>query len=668
MTVSWAEVGSLPPPASVSSNDASGKQDVSDNDAQQGKDDEDSGGSQDSEVETEEQDPQNEGDSDEAKKAKVEGDTEIGEIKVEEEELAGVYSPEPTPKVIIKPEELERSALEDLTGLSRKSTFNIQEFFGGNALSLLGLNPKFTLILIDGRRVAGRIDEKIDASQIPLLGVERIEVIRGPLATLYGTGAVAGVVNIITRKPKNKLELSQISRGGSNGFNSQTLELGGKAKSFDYFFAYRRAQRSSFDLNNLNAETDGDAYLNHYFKARLLARVSGNSEISLNGGFFDESNHNVQTTFGGLSRRGEFDTERLDASLAINRKLSSRSELTFTHGVSSYGHSVRTFLVNIDPNNLTEDRFRDEISDTELAYKTYGEEFFLQIGAVRSKEHINSPRILVTRASYWLNSFFVNYENFISSDTSLSLGIRLDEHQSFGSEFSPKVSYWRRSGDFDMRIGYGRGFRAPSLKELYFEFNSPFGYTVRGNPLLTPETVDSFYAAGSYTRGRKFFADLSLFYADVNGMIIPTEVSDSPLVFKEINVANAKSKGATLTVSYKPSEVVTFSLDQTYTVAKDEDTGNLLPQNPRYRGILSVLWKFSPTYELELVNTLVSPQYTSIENTRLAPGYTTLDLNLVKKTGRGKWMFNVRNLTDRVNRRYAPKPGREFFISYEANL
>ncbi len=604
--------------------------------------------------------------SEDSERGKEEAE-EVGEIKVEEK-VSGTYAPEPTPKIVINAEELKRSALEELTGLSRFSSFNIQEFFGGNALSILGLNPKFTLILVDGQRVAGRIDEKIDASQLPLLSVDRIEVIRGPLATIYGSGAVAGVVNIITKVPQDKLTANYLTRGGSHSFNSQFFELAGTEGTKKYLLAYRRAQRSSFDLYKRNPATDGDAFLNQFLKLRYSTQLGNKTEVNLSGSLFEENNNNIQTTFGGLARRGDFDTTRTDYSLSLIRKLNATSELSLSHNLSEYGHNVRTTLVNIEAVSPTEDRFRDEVRDTELSYKGYGERYLIQAGVGRSREHINSPRILIERASFWLNSFFVNYEAYLSGGNSLSLGLRYDEHKSFGSEFSPKVSFWKDGKKVDFRIGYGKGFRAPSLKERYFEFNSPFGYTVRGNPNLTPEIANTFLVGISFTPNDKSAFDITAFESKVSGMILPTEVRSNPLIFREINVARARSSGVTITASSLLSRRFRLSLDQTYTIAKDEDTGNFLPQNPKYRGVLSLLYQSSDKWEAELVGTLASSQYTSLENTRIAPGHGTLDANISVKSRYGKIILNVRNVFDRVNGTYGPKPGREFFLSLERSL
>jgi len=589
---------------------------------------------------------------------------QLGEIKVTARIFSGRLLPEPMPVESLSMEDFELAAAEDLSALDRASSVTVQEYFGGNAISLLGLNPKFTQILVDGQRVSGFIDQKIDAAQIPLAGIERIEVIRGPLSPLYGSGAVGGVVNLITRRPQEKLEGAWRLRGGSHGFNSESLEVCKASSGGEFFLSFRRGQRNTIDLNKRTPETDGDAYNSSHLLGRGSLNLSPHLAFAFQGSYFDEFSHNTQSAFGGLPQRNDFDTRRVDTTSTLTYHPRANLSCSLCHHESSYDHHVSTYFETLTPNRLREDSFNERFSDTELTLKSYTASDLWQSGLIHSRDDITSERVFDGRASTHTDSLYANWEHFLSDRSSVSLGLRADDHSSFGLNFSPKFSFWQQlSPAAQLRIGYGHGFRAPSLKELYFSYNSPYGYTVRGDPNLAPEIADGVTATLSYAPSRDSLWEFTLFRNEVKDLITASRVSSAPMVFKEVNVGRARTQGLSIYHQRRLLDDLTVSCDNTIAMAEDVDTGNLLPQSPRTRSVLSLKARFNRWGEVELANTLRSPYYTSVENTRLAPGFYTLDVNWRLPTEWGDLILNAKNLFDRVNRRYGPKPGREFFLS-----
>ncbi len=121
-------------------------------------------------------------------------------------------------------------------------------------------------------------------------------------------------------------------------------------------------------------------------------------------------------------------------------------------------------------------------------------------------------------------------------------------------------------------------------------------------------------------------------------------------------------------VHRKPRSYLTLTLDRTYTVATNAGRLNLLPQKSPYQGKMAVLYAISERVEMDPVNTMVSPRYMTMDNNRLILGYCISDVNFRLERAFGGIVFNTRNLTDRVNPRYGPKPGSEVFAGIKRSL
>lgn len=594
---------------------------------------------------------------------------DLGQIEVTAPELTGRLLPGPVAVESFPVELFRLGGAEDLTALERLPWVNNQDYFGGQAISLMGLNPKFTQILVDGQRVTGYIDQRLDAAQLPLAGVERIEVIKGPISSQFGSGAIAGVINLVTRRPGPEFTVRGETRAGSHGYNSQSLELGRDEEAGGYFFSLHRRQRNAYDLNLRTVETDGDAYLSSGFSGRLERKLSAEWTVSVQGSHLNESSHNVQSAFGGFPRRGEFDTRRTGITGTITHTPRPNLSYTANYHHSTYNHDVVNFFTTITPDQRSEDSFRESFSDVELAASYYTAQDLWQTGLLFSEDRLTSERIFDHRARLEAKSVYVDWERYFGDDRALSLGLRADDHSLTGLHLSPKLSYWQRlSPRADLRLGYGHGFRTPSIKELYFNYNSPFGYSVRGNPSLEPEKADALTAVFTYAPSARQLWELGAFYEWVEGTITATEILSSPLTYKEVNLGKTRSRGLTLNHARHLGAKWELSWDQALTDALDLDTGARLPQSPRFRSALSVRHTYRPDGWVELLCSASSPSYTSIENERLAPGYVTLDLNWSIPTRWGGLAVSVRNLTGRTNRLYGPKPGREFFAGLVCNF
>ena len=405
------------------------------------------------------------------------------------------------------------------------------------------------------------------------------------------------------------------------------------------------------------------------FSGRLERKLGEEWEVSLQASHLDEFSHNVQSAFGGFPRRGEFDTRRTDVTASINHTPRPNLSYTANYHRSVYQHDVATFFTTITPDQRSEDSFREVFSDAELAVSLYTARDLWHAGLQFSQDRLASERIFDYRARLEARAVYADWERYSGDDRALAVGLRADDHSLTGLHLSPKVSYWQRlSPRADLRLGYGHGFRTPSIKELYFNYNSPFGYSVRGNPSLEPEKADALTAVFTYAPSGRELWEFGAFCEWVEGTITATEILSSPLTFKEVNLGRTRSRGLTVNHTRRLGAKWELSWDQALMEAVDLDTGARLPQSPRCRQALSLRHTYRPDGWVELRCLASSPSYASIENERLAPGYVTLDLHWTIPTRWGGLIVSAQNLTDRTNRLYGPKPGREFFVGFSRNF
>ena len=454
----------------------------------------------------------------------------------------------------------------------------------GSSLSFQGLDSRYVLFLLDGERIAGETYGNIDYSRLPLSIVSRIEVVRGASSVLYGSNAMGAVVNVITKEPRRKYEVTASLRYGTPYQRNGGDSLAGNASARD-----SREYRNKLDLPNLNADMTfgvnlgkfrsltavayrtSDAYrlvgtrdeVRHYRELNIMRpKMNGprpemdpstGMPVFVVGRTVADTTISVGPDSRGLSVSGWRD---LNLSQRFDYELSD--QFRFQLSGSYFGKKRFDFNGSIlDENPLANnskpwtyesysgynvkalmEHSPDERNKIYLSYVR--DEYFRDLDSLsgvtvpKQRHTYNVPRLLwtldagsanrLTTGVEWVNeqlrfdmnpsgyddrksmntgSLYVQDEILSGRPLSLVVGVRGDYNNHFGWSVTPKLSAKYAYRDFSLRANYARGYRTPSLKEMYMDFTVPIpGQTsvIRGNDRLRSESNHYVSLTAEYNR------------------------------------------------------------------------------------------------------------------------------------------------------------------------
>lgn len=617
-----------------------------------------------------------------------EEEIDLGEAEVTGEAVELTAAPAPAVADVITAEEIEQSGVESLGDLlAREAGFSVNDTFAGQEVTYQGLPSKFTVVLIDGQRVPGHILERVDFAQLPLGNLERVELIRGPQAAAYGSESAGVIVNLVTRQPEGTG--GSLTLGlGDLGYNRQKLALFGAGSADAWYFSLDRKLRGSYDLSPLFPDTDGDSYRQYDVFGKYRAQL-GRDQLRLQFDFYREDARGQTYSPPDQLRSNEYFTRRSQLGGGYEWQLKGKRSLELTHNYGTYYHNLDRYWIDFPDTTLITTGFSEELNDTRLKFTQYGEDYVLSAGGERHWDSLQSDRIAspTGRAEAEVQAGFVTYEWFPDQDWTLALAARYDEHDHFGAEWTPKLSLSRRLDERQrIQAAIGRGYRPPSLKERYYEFASPFGYSVIGNDQIEAETTWSYNLDYELAAPRGYLR-LGAFRHEVSDLIIFSEIEPSPQIFQTENVADAITTGLQLAAERRweicpvhrepppriwlpheqrweeppepPLAWIGLGYDGTWLLeAEDSELGTDLPNSPRWDHRLRAFYE-DGGLDGEVLLRATGSRYLDRENTSQAPSFTTVDLTLRRQLDFGQLKLAALNVFDEKDGRYGPEPGRE---------
>jgi len=512
---------------------------------------------------------------------------------------------------VITREELQRmnkstvlEALEGIMGL----TFT-QNGPPGSSASLLvrGANSEHTKILMDGVEMNDPITpgRTFDLSLLLLDNVEQIEILRGPQSTLYGSDAMAGVVNIITRKGEGRGRIELSSRAGSYGTREVNTVISGGKKIWSYSFgaSYMATEGVSAAGLAYSGNQEKDGVRNQSFSWRfdmkprenltfdiVLKSINSKLDIDNFGGDYGDDPNNIQTYNAFLMKtgfRGLFLNNRWEQKLSVslmdyNRQYDNpQDELNpFTSDNSFYKSKI--FKASWQ-NNLY-------LHHTNTL--TLGVEYLQEQG----ESEYNSMGLYGPFSSFFplkkahLTSAYVQDRIRLADRFFATVGARIDSHDRFGNAVTLRIapSYFLKATGTRFKATYGTGFKAPSLYQLYAPGTL---WSPVGNMELEPEKSAGWDAGleQSFFRNRLLLGT-TYFYMAYKNLILFDYAGGY------MNVGEAFSSGVEVYLKGKPIDNMSFSASYTRTNARDKDTDSFLLRRPRD--------KFSAGMDLRFVKKL----------------------------------------------------------------
>lgn len=438
----------------------------------------------------------------------------------------------------------------------------------GGSLQLQGVGGNNIKILIDGVPVIGRENGTIDLSQINLNNVERIELVEGPMSVNYGTDALGGVINIITKKQKQASRNARLNLyAESVGQYNADINIGAANQKYNLMGGFGRNFFAGYSLN-----PESRIML---WKPRTQYLADLNFGKTLVNGSFRWSN---QFFTEKVSDKGEptidwtqafaqdhyYYTTRYTSSFFLEKKYEGKRNINVVASYNFYQRKLNAYQVNLVelsreliPSASEQDTnwFHQLMSRGTYANVAFSKKLSYQMGYDVSHEFALGKRIENKEQQMGDYSLFGSFEIKTLKRLLIRPAFRLTYNTRFSVPVIPSLNIkYDISENWILRTSYAHGFRAPSLKELYLQFVD-ISHNLRGNANLTPETSNNFQLNLMYqnkSEKRVWRFDPSVFYSEINNMIDFARIgSGNTLAYQYVNINRFKSTGINLGAEYR---------------------------------------------------------------------------------------------------------------------
>lgn len=451
---------------------------------------------------------------------------------------------------VLKAEELNRRGVTNLAQ-ALEQTIGIrlqQDLVLGSSLTMMGLGGQNIQIMIDGVPIIGRQGGNVDLGQINLDQVLRVELVEGPLGVAYGTNALAGVINIITKSSQLdpyevQLTHQYESRGESRLAAGAGLKLhpewllrvqGGR----DHFAGWKADESARAHLWNPKEQ--------YFAEANLVFTPTTDRKIRVQSRWFDE-----EVSLLGNTRRPQFKpyaidqffrTRRTDLALHYEGGIGERGYARLTTGFNRFARQRNMYRVDLEADesaavtgNQDTSRFDSWMLRGQWAYPRKLDRWQVQAGVDLRYDRGAGDRIIGENGADWASmtdlAGFVKFSYRPIDELTLQAGGRYAYNSRYDAPLIPSLHLkYAPSDQWQWRASYGRGFRSPDLKELFFEFID-INHFILGNPNLQAETADHLQSTLTHTRqlaGGQLDVQAMLFYNDLSNRIALFEYIETP--------------------------------------------------------------------------------------------------------------------------------------------
>ena len=569
----------------------------------------------------------------------------------------------------------------------------------GSQLRLNGLGNKYILILINGQKLSGDISNNVDLNRINMLRVKRIEVLDGAASSLYGSDAIAGVINIITDQPTQDLmDVTSDTRLSGHGVFTESVTLDIFKNGFGSYTSFTHDQADSYRNNDLEYLKGSDtetqpsiAPLSTGYRANIIGQkftYSPNQHLALNASLdysykiTDRPNSRDDIT-GGTDYEMRYKGFRWNVGGIYKFTSKNSLQLDFVTDRFRYGkeYDVETKTNAVgDYVQSKKQRMMEGQAKAILCLSRHSTTIF---GADWRKDYLTATSGNIDQHVYSLAAYAQHEMKFLK-DFTATLGLRLTHHETFNQHLTPKATLMYAPGSFRFRVTYSAGFRAPGLDELYYHYfsvNRGKAQVSFGNQNLKPEKSNYFSLNAEY-RNDMIAISLTGYLNRINDMVVKQNIDVDDATrqmlmgeFPEMTQEQADKmvsyaryqnsdkgdvKGVQLNVSANIFRDFNISANYAYTYArsKSEDQWTVLERSIRHTATITANYHHSwGRYGLNvnLNGRLQSKTYYTgtYEN---APGYGVWNIQTTHSFDIVKWALlepslGVDNIFDRVDRR-----------------
>jgi outer membrane receptor for ferrienterochelin and colicins len=569
----------------------------------------------------------------------------------------------------------------------------------GTFLRLNGLGNKYILILVNGQKLSGDISNNVDLNRINMARVKRIEVLDGAASSLYGSDAIAGVINIITDQPTQQLvSVTSDTRVSGHGQLTENVTLDIFKNGFGSYTSFSHDRADSYQTTDLEYVKGSDdqtqktiAPLFTGYRSNIVGQkftYTPSRHLALNAGF----DYSYKITDRPETREditGGTDYEMRYKGLRWNLggiyKFTSRNSLQadftvdrFRYG-KEYDMATKDYQIG-DYVQSKKQRMMEGQLKAILGLTTHSTTIF---GADWRKDYLDATSGNIDQSAYTLAAY-AQHEMLLFKNFTATLGLRYTHHETFNNHLTPKATLMYAPGNIRLRATYSAGFRAPGLDELYYHYfsvNRGKAQISFGNQDLKPEKSHYFSLNAEY-RNEMIAVSVTGFLNRINDMVVKenVKVDEASLAmlrreFPEMtddqagkleqyalykNSDKGDVKGMQLNVSANIFQGFNLSANYVYTYArtKSGEEWTVLERSMRHAATIAAnyhhVWgRYG--LNINLNGRLQSKTYYT-GNYEDAPGFGVWNLHTTHSFDVAKWAFlepsiGVDNIFGKVDRR-----------------
>ncbi len=449
-----------------------------------------------------------------------------------------------------------------------------QEVGFGTTINFQGMGGKHILFLIDGERMAGERGNNIDYQRINLDNIERIEIVQGASSALYGSQAMGGVINIITKNAKKKFsaeatlkytqpfdknftqeeveedeELAFYKKSVDKQNIDVSLSVGMKSKKWNSYTNLKYKTSDGYQIYDTDSLVKHFAELDTTIYERKSATPTGlsgykNWSISQKIGY--TFSKKLKTEVKGLffrSNRYDFNADykysqnnNINLVTNINYEPSQKSKFTLSINADNYSRNEKFELIK----NRKDETYNNTILQPRLLFHhIFNKKQNIIIGVEHTNEILSSgffqDSVYATKKQY-STTFFAQDDWQINNNLNLTTGVRADYNNNYGLRITPKISIFQKMYPFTFRFNYANGYRSPNLKDLYMNWDHLGMFWIYGNKDLRPETNHYFSLATEYLSS-KLYLMVTLYANQFKNKIVGEWNADAT----ELHYKNQKS-------------------------------------------------------------------------------------------------------------------------------
>ena len=583
-------------------------------------------------------------------------------------------------EVIDKDDIKNSGALNIADLLSQRAGVSLQRSVeGGSVLNILGMDSRYILVLMDGQPITGRFNNRVALEQILISRVKKVEIVKGPNSSLYGSEAMAGVINIIT-EDNNNLELIDITaryNNTENKFKNSKLENGSRNISFNGYKPFQKIKikfNANFDL----IKND---------KSIQLIEIDKVNKKTLGGGIDWTPNNLHNFTFNiqkydqyeiGESKLMNTNTKIIRNNFSLTHQTLNKKKWNLEQSINTSNYSRNYVQLrpwgDIEKDDTTNE---DYIEYELLLNKKFGLNE-LTAGLETYNANYKSDRVLSGKQEMKNYSIFSQYDFIFFNNLNAIFGLRLDDYSEYNSVISPRLGLmYKFRENWKFRTSWGKGFRAPSFMEKYIDWNHvQFNYTVIGNPNLQPEQSEGVTFGFEYVKPSNYQMSLMFYQTKFQNLVEDFTIKPGLLSYQ--NIEKATFSGLELMGKWKFSDQINTKWGINWVNNRDGNNKiipNTIPlsitstanyNHPKKFFYLSINTKWIASYrpqEYDPLKGLYIFSEEKLESYTLIMLKTSIKINSIYDISMG-----VDNANNYTNNRYGPFVGRSAYLEVSTKL